>query len=127
MKAISIRRYLAIFTLALLAPFAMAEGGGDAPVKTMASILAGLNHFPNADQKVQLQAIANDADNSEAVKTIAMAMHDMQHAVSADNKAKLQAIAADANADASVKTLAEILAGVNHMPSPDAKAKLNNL
>lgn len=127
MKIITIRHTLAILALTLLAPLALAADDGDAAVKTMAGILAGLNHFPSADQKAELQAIASDTNSSDATKTIAQAIHDMQHSVSAADKEKLQAIASDANASEGEKTLAEVLAGISHQPSAEAKAKLEKL
>jgi|GEM_PF-1564069 len=130
MKALIMKKFIAILVLGLLSSFALAESDmakQTTPVQTVARILLNLNHYPSAMEKEKLQAIAGNSENSKAIQTIAMAIHDMQHSVSAGDKGKLQAIIDSADASNSEKTLAEILIGITHMPGNEAKDKLAQL
>ena len=126
MKLVQYLRTIPVIFLLVFAPLSMA-GSDHGPVATMAGVIIGLNHYPSAEEKTKLKAIADNPDYSDHVKTIAMALHDMQHSVSAADKEKLQAIAASEDADEDVKTLAEVLMNVNHKASDDAVAKLKAL
>jgi len=127
MKTPLFSRYIAMVVLGLLAPLASAAGDTDKPVHAMAKVLLELNHYPNAREKEKLQAIADDAQNSDAVRTIAMAIHGMEHSVSADYKAKLQDYVDNESTDTDERALAEILLGITHYPGEKAKERLKKL
>jgi hypothetical protein len=120
MKLTGIKNIALILALGLFSSAALAQSSA----KTIADIVASVNHFPSDEQKSTLMAIANDSSNSEAIRAIAKAVHDMQHAASAADKEKLQAIAADAAASGAERTLAEVVAGFNHMANDATKATL---
>lgn len=130
MKALVMKKFIAILILGLFSSLALAQsdmGKQATPVQTVAKILLNLNHYPSAEEKEKLQAIADNSANSKAIQTIAMAIHNMQHSVSANDKVKLQAIIDSADASNNEKLLAEILIGITHMPGNEAKDKLSEL
>lgn len=96
-------------------------------VRTIAGILAKLNHFPNDAEKTTLRGIVDSASATAHEKTLAQALVNMQHAVGAADKPKVEALAQDASAPASVRTIAGILARVNHTASEADKAALTKL
>ena len=114
----------ALLSLSLLAPLSFA--GADA-VPVMADILTKLNHYPSAEQKEQLNAIASDATNSEATRTIAKAIHNIAHKVAAEDAKALSKITTSETATEAEKQLAGIVAGINHTVSADAKKTLEAL
>lgn len=117
-------RNLLVLCSALVALMAVAS---DTPVATMAEILEKLNHFPSAEEKATLKAIADDENNNEAVRTIATAIHDMQHKVGSEDAARLEVIVADENNDDDVRTLAKVALGVEHKPNADQVQALRSL
>lgn len=96
-------------------------------VKTIAGILAAVNHFPGDAEKTTLQAIVDSESAPAAEKAIAQALINMQHTVPAADKEKLEAIVNDETASESVKQLAGILAGINHMVGDEEKAALTKM
>lgn len=104
------------------APAALADDAEAA--KTIAGILVGLNHFPSADDKATLAAIAEDDANGMAVRSLATAVAGIQHSASAEGKAALEQIVMSDMASAQTKSLAKIVLGINHVPSAEAKASL---
>jgi hypothetical protein len=120
MKLTGIKHIALILMLGLFSSAALAQSSA----KTIADIVASVNHFPSDAQKSTLMAIANDDSNSAAIRAIAKAVHDMQHAASAADKEALAAIAADAGASSAERTLAEIVGAFNHMANDATKASL---
>ncbi len=112
----------ALVSLGSLSQVALADDA--AATKTIAGVLAGLNHFPSADEKAALAAIASDEGNGMAVRALAGAVAGIQHAATAEGKAAMQQIVSSDMADAQAKALAEIVIGINHVPSAEAKATL---
>ncbi len=113
-----------LLVLAFASPFAFAGGG---PVSKMADILVDLNHYPSAEEKEKLKAIANDQDNSDAVQAVANALRNMEHKVGEEDAAKLQAITSDESASEDVRKLAEVLLNINHKPGPEQVETLKSL
>jgi hypothetical protein len=116
-------------TLALLISMSVAPLLADqaANVRTIAGILAKLNHNASADEKKQLQTIVDDKSASMAEHTVAMSIIGFQHKVTDADKAKLETLAKDAAAPAPLKTMATILVGMNHTPSAAEKETLTKL
>jgi hypothetical protein len=98
-----------------------------ANVKTMAAVLAKLNHFPNDAEKATLNEIVKSDKATAHEKTIAQALVNTQHAATAADKPKLEAILKDKSATDAERSLAEILARLNHSPSAADKASLTKL
>ena len=96
-------------------------------VKTMAGILATVNHFPNDDQKKTLNALAAEPTTTADEKVLIGALVGMQHSVAATDKPKVEAIAKSATAPAGTKAVAEILARFLHMANAADKATLTKL
>ena len=121
-RAVSIT---ALVALGSLAQVALADDA--TATKTIAGVLAGLNHFPSAEDKAALAAIASDEANGMAVRALAGAVAEIQHAATAEGKAAMQQIVASDMANAQAKTLAEIVLNINHVPSAEAKATLQEM
>lgn len=121
-RAVSIT---ALVALGSLAQVALADDA--TATKTIAGVLASLNHFPSAEDKAALAAIASDESNGMAVRALAGAVAEIQHAASAEGKAAMQQIVASDMANAQAKTLAEIVLNINHVPSAEAKATLQEM
>ena len=121
-RAVSIT---ALVALGSLAQIALADDA--TATKTIAGVLADLNHFPSAKDKAALAAIASDESNGMAVRALAGAVAEIQHAASAEGKAAMQQIVASDMANAQAKTLAEIVLNINHVPSAEAKATLQEM
>jgi hypothetical protein len=117
-----------VASLSLVAFFAsvsqVALADDSAAVKTIAGVLVGLNHFPSADDKAALAAIAADDAHGMAVRALANAVANIQHAATAEDKAAMEQIVASDMTDMQSKSLAQIVLGINHMPSAEAKASL---
>jgi hypothetical protein len=96
-------------------------------IKTMAGILAGLNHFPSADEKKTLQGIDDSATATAPEKTLAEALLHVQHTVPAADKTKLEAVTKDQSTPESARTIAGILLHLNHTPSDTEKADLKKI
>ena len=121
MKYGLIRKSLILMLLAGMSQFAVADDASAA--KTIAGIVAGMNHFPSDTEKQVLMGISEDNTNSQAVRSIALAVHNTQHQATAEDKARLNEIMAS-DASAEVKALAEVLVGFLHSASEDAQARL---
>jgi hypothetical protein len=121
MKVKMIRKALLVLVLGTIGQFAFAQADA---AKTIADIVASVNHFPSAEQKATLEAISQNSANSAAIQTIAKAVHDMQHSATGEHKAMLETIAADASATSAEKELAAIAAGFTHMANDETKARL---
>src|SRR5690348_10972292 len=87
---------VAFVALAVSAPAQAQEKKAAAPetkaVKTMAGILASLNHFPNDADKKALQGVIDDKATTADEKVVAQAMLNIQHTAAAADKPKLQAL-----------------------------------
>ena len=117
---------LTALCLALLTQAPSVRADESADVATMASIVLSLQHFPSAQDKETLAAIAA-GDSSDSVKAVANAIAGIQHKVSDADKATLMAIAGDENEPADLRQLAGIVANLNHVPGAEAKAELETL
>ena len=113
-----------LFAASAAAPLLADEA---ANVRTMAGILAKLNHFASDAEKKSLQAIVDDKTAGASEKTLASALMNVQHTVTAADKPKVEAVAKDPKASASLKTLASVLVGLNHTPSAAEKEALTKL
>ena len=129
-------RYARLIQIAAVAAFTVAtliaqdpamRADGAANVRTMAGILARLNHYPNDADKKSLQAIVDDKTTGANEKTLAQALINVQHTVSPADKPKVEAVIKDATTSAPLKTLASVLVGLNHTPSAAEKETLAKL
>ena len=118
---------IAVFSVATLSAQGPATPADGANVRTLAGILAKLNHYPSAAEKKSLQAIVDDKTAGANEKTLAQALINVQHTVSPADKPKVEAVVKDATASADLKTLAGVLAGLNHTPSASEKDALAKL
>jgi len=122
------RLYLIPMLLLMVVAFAQpARAQQSKAVKTVATMLLTLNHFPNDAQKKELQALADDKTTTAQEKVIIQAVAGLQHSVNAADKPKLDALMKDPAASASVKTLAGILSKFLHMATDADKAELKKL
>ena len=130
MRAVT-RLLLAVFlagsTVALLAATAQQNSMPSANVKTMAGILATLNHFASDAEKKTLQGIVASESATAHEKTLATALLNLQHTVTPADKTKLDALMKDESAPAPVRTIAGILSRLNHAASATEKAELTKL
>ncbi len=113
--------------LMMFTSHAAIPGEGHSAIKTMASILAGINHHPSSTEKEQLKVIVNDNQASTHTRTLAQAMINIDHKVNRADKAKLQKIAGDATASDHERELANILINLSHKASADDKHKLHGM
>ena len=100
---------------------------GPETVSRMAGIVLRLEHFPSAEAKAQLTAIADDERTSKAEQQVAMAIRAIEHKVNDADKAKLLAISGDDAQPVSLRMLANIVASMNHIPDDKAKMALERL
>ncbi len=117
-------------SLALLMTFAnhsAIAGKGHTEIKTMSSILAGLNHYPSSTEKTQLKTIVDDSHASAHARTLAQAMINLDHSISDADKPKLKNIAKDEKASENERDLANILINLNHKASAADKHKLHGM
>jgi len=119
MKINTVKKGLLILAIALFAPLALASA-----TQSIARIVAQMNHFPSAADKMTLMEISQDSDNSKSIQIIAMAVYNFKHSVSADDKKSLQMIAENIDSSATEKELASIIAGISHTASAEAKVTL---
>ena len=116
---------MAIVVIGLFSQLSLADVAS--AQKTIAGIVAGMNHFPDDAQKAELMAIAADESSGRGMQMIATAVSNIQHAPDADGKESMSQIIAYDGAPAETKALAEIVLGFNHMASADAKVALMHL
>lgn len=115
-------KLLVIGIASAFSQFALADAAS--AQKTIAGILAGMNHFPSDAQKEELMAIAADDASGRGNQMIASAVHDIQHAATAEGKAAMQQIIDYPEAPEATKVLAKTVLEFNHMASDEAKAAL---
>jgi hypothetical protein len=123
-------RALISFAIALTLATSFAAAAMQAPsanVRTMAGILAKLNHFPNDAEKATLGGIVKSDTATAHEKTIAQALINTMHTANAADKPKLEAVVKDSAAPQGVKTLAGVIASLNHTASAPEKAELTKL
>ena len=96
-------------------------------VKTLATMLQTINHFPNDAQKATLKQLTEDKTTTAQELVLVNAVLTMQHSISAADKPKVDAILKDEKAPAGVKSLATILSKFLHMASDADKAELKKL
>ncbi|HJN94181.1 MAG TPA: hypothetical protein QGF41_00505 [Gammaproteobacteria bacterium] len=118
------KKLLVIVSIVLFSQFSLAQDDGD--LKTIAGIVAGMNHFPSDAEKATLTAIV-DSSERRGVQMIASAVLNIQHAANAEGKETMGQIIAFDGAPANVKALAEVVMGFSHMESVAAKATLADL
>ena len=90
-------------------------------VKTMATILNYLNHYPGDEEKKKLNKIVNSKKSTPQEKTIATAILNLQHSASDADKKKLSNVISDSSTSAGAKDIAKIVRGLNHKPSSSDK------
>lgn len=122
MKSSIIKKFMAIVMIGLFTQVSLADNASAA--KTIAGVLASLNHFPSDADKAALMAVANDDSNGQGFRMIATAVSNIAHSATAQDKEVMNRIIASERATAPAKALAEIVLGINHVASDDAKAKL---
>jgi hypothetical protein len=105
---------------------ALAQNGG-AHLKTIADIVASLNHFPSDADKAALAEIVADENLPQGLRNMASTVANISHAASAEGKEQMAAIQASDQAPDTAKALAGIIASVNHTASDDAKSTLAEL
>ena len=113
-----------LFVAATAAPLVADEA---ANVRTMAGILAKLNHFPGDAEKKMLQAIVDDKTAGANEKTLATALLNVMHSATAADKTKLEAVAKDMKASEPVRTLAGVIGRVMHTVAEADKAAVTKL
>ena len=116
------KKLLAIILMGVFSQVSLADNAS--ATKTIAGILATLNHFPSDDDKASLMAIADDDGTGRAFRAVASAVSNIQHAATDDDKEIMNRIIASERAAADAKALAEIVLGLNHAASSEAKATL---
>lgn len=119
------KQLLVVALTGLFSQFALADAAS--AQKTIAGILAGMNHFPSDEQKAELTAIAGDESSGRGNQMIATAIINIQHAANAEGKQAMMQIMDYAEAPASTKALAKVVHDFNHMANDDAKAVLAGL
>lgn len=115
----------AIVSIVLFSQFSLADAAS--AQKTIAGILAGMNHFASDAQKAELASIAGDDSSGRGMQMIATAVSGIQHAPTDEGKASMNQIIGYPQASAEAKALAEIVLGFNHMASAEAKEALAKL
>ena len=94
---------------------------------TLADILLVMQHFPTAEQKATLEAIAADEQVDEDLRVVAGAISGIEHQVSDDERPALQAVIDDESAGSAAKTLARAVMGFNHQLSDADETALEEL
>ena len=125
MKSGIAKKLLVIASIGAFSQFALADV--ESARKSVAGIVASMNHFASDAEKAQLAAIAADDTSGQGMQMIATAVMNIQHAATAEGKEAMGQIMAAEQAPAEVKALAEIVMGFNHMASDEAKAALATL
>ena len=134
MKVLRTLGFVAALALVAVPVLNAAQAGKATPaaadskaVKSMAGILASLNHFAGDAEKKTLKEIVDDKASSAGEKTVAQALLGVQHKVTDADKAKLEALVKDTATPASLKTIAEVVLKLNHTPSDTEKASLKKI
>jgi hypothetical protein len=119
MKLSIVKILLVIGAVSVFSQFSMADPAS--AQKTIASIVAGMSHFPSDAQKEELQAIADDESSGSSMQMIASTVINIQHAASAEGKAAMGQIIANDGAPNNTRALAKIVMEFNHIASAGAK------
>jgi hypothetical protein len=96
-------------------------------VATLAGILAGMHHFPTAEQKATLERIAGDGDVDKDLRIVAGAIDNVQHQVPDADRAALQAIVDDPSSSEAARTLAGAVLRFKHRVTEQDAAALSAL
>ena len=107
----------------LFSQAAMAQDGASA-LKTIADIVASINHYPSDADKAALAEISSNDSLPQGLRNMADTVANISHAASADGKEAMAAIQANESAPDRAKELAGIIASLNHVASDDAKNRL---
>lgn len=126
MKKTLTRSLMLLMLGGLFSQATLAQEAGDA-LKTIADIVASLNHFPSDADKATLAEIAGNEDLPQGLRNMANTVANISHAASAEGKEQMAAIQANDQAPDTAKALAGIIASVNHTASAEAKATLAEL
>lgn len=125
MKLKPTKKLIAILALGLFSQFSLADAAS--AQKSIAGILAGMNHFASDAQKAELASIAGDDSSGRGMQMIATAVSGIQHAPTDEGKASMNQIIGYDGASMEVKALAEVVLGFNHTASAEAKEALAKL
>ena len=120
------RKIIIIAIVGLFSQFSMAQDNA-AAAKTVADIVASINHFPSDADKASLMAISGDDNIAGPIREMASAVSNISHAANADGKAAMAAIQANDQVPDRAKALAGIIGSFNHMASDEGKATLAEL
>lgn len=118
----SAKKLLAVALLFTFSQLALADDV--AAAKTIADVVASMNHFPSADQKTALRAVSEDNSVDSSLQTIAATVSNIQHSPTDEGKQALNRIIGSDQASAEAKALAQVVAGFNHAASAEGKAAL---
>jgi len=127
MKKTLINSLIVMLLGGLLSTSAMAQNANRDALKTIADIVASLNHFPSDADKAALAEISGNDGLADGVRAMADTVANISHSASDEGKAAMAAIQSNDAAPDYAKQLAGIIAGVSHVPSDDAKATLADL
>ena len=122
MKLTLIKKIAALVLIGSVSQFAVADNATAA--KTIAGVLASMNHFPSDSDKAALREIAGDDGVGRGFRAIASAVANIQHTATDEDKDIMNRIIASERAADQAKVLAEIVLGISHVASDQAKAKL---
>ena len=121
------RRLIPSLIVLLLFPVAASVASAhESAIRTMATITLHLNHYPNAAELRQLEAIDRQATSAE-IHTLARALLHMRHTVQPEDAQALRRLASDAHASQPARELASILLGIQHHPSASDRQRLQAL
>lgn len=119
------RKVLFTAAIALLSQGALAQSDADsAALSKIASIVAGINHFPSDADMTTLEEIIGSGDVSQNVRIIADTVINIEHSANEEGKGAMESIQASSAASEEMKVLAEVIANLSHMASADAKKQL---
>ena len=114
--------------IGLFSAAAIAQSGENgAALKTIAGIVASLNHFPSDADKATLSEIAGNDNLAQGVRAMARTFSNISHSANDQGKAAMARIQENAQAPDYAKQLAGIIAGINHTASNAEKATLAEL
>lgn len=116
-----------LFSILFLSTQSFASG--DAPsnsIRTMATVLNYLNHYPGSEEKAKLRKILNNKRATAHEKTIATAILNLQHSATDSDKRKLANVMSSGSASHGAKDLAKIIKSMSHKPSSSDKKMLKN-
>tara|TARA_B100001029_G_C15029007_1_gene435609 strand:- start:337 stop:744 length:408 start_codon:yes stop_codon:yes gene_type:complete len=103
------------------------RGANAIALKTIADIVASINHFPSDSDKATLGEIAGNDELAQGVRAMATAVSGISHGATDEGKAAMASIQQNAQAPDRAKQLAGIIASINHTASDGEKATLAQL